>query len=177
MSVYDINYELVVKRHTPVRLRKPRRLAWMHTLVAGIVDIYTRFVALRSDANYYLAHNSQVCYMEAALNDAYDNGLRRVRIVDPFYIDPVYIYMAPEELEVPLALVSELPVSPDDYDAPVWLYMYSETSLFGVQFIVEYPDIPAFDESLGFDPDRMKALIGKYRLPSKRNYILRTYEL
>jgi hypothetical protein len=165
MSVYEINYDIAVQQHTPVRLRKLRRLAWLRTLVAGVVSVYDMFMEARSRSNYYLAHNSQVCYMEAALNDTFDPTLRRIFIEDGPFLDPTYTYLVPEDAEFPLALDSELP-GPLLYDAPIWLYTDVETSVLGVQFIVYYPGGVGFT----FDMNRMKALIGKYRLPSKRNY-------
>lgn len=102
------------------------------------------------------------------MNDVFDTVLRRIYIADgPFY-DPIFTYLVPEGTLSYLALDSELPGSLD-YDAPLWMYIDEETSTVGVQFIVFYP------EGLIFNVDRMKALIAKYRLPSKREYILEAY--
>ncbi len=183
MSFYEIDYGMVVSRHTPVRLRKPRRLAWLRTLVSGIVGVediaseiegvYDKFMSLRADANYYLVHNSQVCYMEAVLNDTFDNTLRRIYITDGPFVDPIYTYLTPEDHAVPLAADDAEIALPPDYDAPAWLYTDFETGVLGVQFIVYFPYAIWDDDE--FDIDRAKALIGKYRLPSKRNYQLVPY--
>lgn len=181
MSFYEIDYDLVVARHTPVRLRKPRRLAWLRTLVSGIVGVddilemvgvYDLFKEVRSSSNYYLAHNSQVCYMEAVLNDTFDPIDRLIKIEDGPFVDPIYTYLDPEGLEVPLAADDTEIALPPDYDAPVWLYTDVETGVLGVQFIVYFPEGSLWDD---LDIDRAKALIGKYRLPSKRNYQLMPY--
>lgn len=167
MGVYDIDFDKVVRLETPTRLRKSVRLAWLRVMVWCVKFLYGLFVVFRNDRVYRMAHNSQVCYMEAVLNDAFDPDLRRIYIDDPEYVDPVYVYLPPEELPVWLATDIELPVM--DYEAPVPLYVDSEISVSGPQFIVYYP------VDLTIDEDRMRALINKYRLASKANYLILTF--
>ena len=167
MGVYDIDFDKVVQLETPTRLRKSVRLAWLRVLVWCVKFLYNLFVVFRTDRVYRMAHNSQVCYMEAVLNDAFDSDLRRIYIEDPEYVDPVYVYLPDEELPVWLATDIELPVI--DYEAPVPLYVDSEISVSSPQFIVYYP------ADLTIDLDRMRALINKYRLASKANYLILTF--
>ncbi len=169
MGVYDINYDIVTRQATPVRLRKPRRLAWLRVLASGVKYVYVLFMAYRTDTLYKLRHNSQVCYMEAVLNDAFDSVERRIYIDEGPEEDPIWLYLEEEEKDVWLALVSELPVDPDDYAAPTWLYTDMEMITTGAQFIVYYP------EGLAFDLARMRALINYYRLPSKYNYLIQAF--
>lgn len=162
MGFYDIDTAKVIKQSVPVRLRKIIRLAWLGVLLYGVQRVYELFMLFRADRMYWVSHNSQVCYMEAALNDLFDNELRRIYIADGAHFDPVYVFMDTEEHPVWLATDGELPLS--EYDAPVYLPTDIETYDMGYQFIVYYP------VGLVFDMARMRALVNKYRLPSKWNY-------
>lgn len=170
MGFFDVEYDVLRVQLLPVRLRKAVHKAWIQCLIAPVVYLYSLYMLFRTAKLYDLAHNSQICYMEAAFNDAFDNTLRRIYIGDGEYIDPVYLYTIPEELEVPLALESELPVMA--YDAPAWLYTEPETYAVSVQFVVYYPadltDIPA-------DMPRFRAVVDKYRLASKYNYTVEDF--
>lgn len=168
MSFYIIDFNKLAKERARIMKRKPKRLAWTRVLVSGVKNLYVQFLSFRTERLYYLSHNSQVCYMEAALNDMFDNTLRRIYISDGPYEDPVYLYLDSEEAPVYLAEESELPVG--EYEAPTYLPTDVETAELGYQFIVNYPD------GLVFDVERMKALINRYRLPSKWNYSIVSYE-
>ncbi len=168
MGYWDIDWDIVVRDETPVDLRKPKRLAWLRVLVWPVKFIYNLLLQFRLNTIYYLTHSSQVCYMEAALNDVFDNDERRIYIADGPFKDPVPLYLDAEaDKEVPLAEDSELPVS--EYDAPVYLYTDAETAELGAQFIVYYPAVLALDAGQLI---RMRALVDRYRLPSKHNYQL-----
>lgn len=167
MGFYIVDFNKSLKEYLPVRKRTAKRLAWLRTLLAGIKYIYTKFLLFRSERLYYLSHNSQVCKMEGALNDTFDNTLRRIYISDGPYEDPVYIYLDSEESPVFLAEDSELPVL--GYDAPTYLPTDAETAELGFQFIVFYPD------GLVFDMEHMKAKVNQFRLPSKWNFSIESY--
>lgn len=167
MGYYDIEYDTLTVQLIPTRLRKLVMKAWLQCLVAPVKWLYNKFMLNRTANLYDVAHNGQVCKLEAVLNDAFDNTLRRIYIGDGPYIDPVFIYLIPELKEVPIAKISELPVV--DYEAPLPLYMISETSVEGVQFVVYYPT------GLIFDLPRMQALINKYRLVGKKYYTIVSY--
>lgn len=162
MGKYDIDINVTARLEVPEKDRGSVRLAWLRVFVYCIKYVYGLFMTFRADRAYRMAHNSQVCYMGAVLNDAFDNTLRRIYIDDPVYRDPVWLYLAAEDRPMWLATDAELPVV--DYDAPVYLYKDSEISTGVAQFIVYYP------AGLDVDLVRMTALIEKYRLPSKANY-------
>lgn len=167
MGFFDVEFDVLRVQLLPVKLRAAIMKAWIKCLLKPLVWLYDKYMANRAANLYYLAHNSQVCYMEAALNDLFDNEDRRIYVGDGPQQSALYIYLASEEKEVYLPLTSELPVT--EYEAPVYLYTEGETMEFSDQFIVYYPD------GLVFDLDRMKALINKYRLPSKNRYSIEAY--
>ena len=162
---YDTNFDIVVKQGIPVRQRKPKRLAWLWVLASPVKwsmeTVVRPFIAAKL---FYLNHNSQVCYMEKALNDVFDPQERRINIVNGEMVIPVAIYMESEEVDVPIALESELPV--EDYEAPLPVYMESETLVGGYQFIVRVPT------GLVYDEVKMRWVVDMFRLPSKKVYTI-----
>lgn len=78
MSIFNINYPVLLNYLLPVRKRKSIRLAWLGALVAPVVYIYQLFYTNRANNLYYLRHSSQVCFLVAALNDIFDPVLQRI---------------------------------------------------------------------------------------------------
>jgi hypothetical protein len=167
MAFWDINYDFLGRQLLPVRQRKERAKAWIKVLLSPIVWLYNRYMANRAANLYHLGITSQVCYMEKVLNDTFDNVDRRIRIVDGVSEEITHVYLDAELRPVYVALDSELPVSA--YDAPIWIYTDIETEESGWQFVVEYPT------GLVFDMVRLRALVDRYRLPSKSTYLVRSY--
>ena len=169
MSVYEIDFGVngLGRLETPVRLRTSPRLEWLAALLSGAKVTYEEFMANRADNLYVLAHNGQVCYLEAVLNDVFDTVDRGIYITDGPYMDPHYIYIDAELKWRYIWLDSELGPGPDDAHA-IPLYTDEETYLQGIQFIVNVPAavaaLPIYDEH------RLRALVDKYRLASKGYY-------
>jgi hypothetical protein len=107
------------------------------------------------DANIYnLSHTSQVPYIEAALNDRYDQGLRRINIIDGELLDPIYVYRIPEGKPIYIRKTVE--------NDPTWLRKDSEVfPNGGIDFIVQ---VPVF---IVFDTNELKSIVDKYRLAGR----------
>lgn len=151
----------------PVRLRNGIMTAWVKCLVAPVKYMQGLFKNNRANNLYILAHNGQVCYLEAALNDTFDNIDRGIFITDGTFDDALYIYMADELKPLWLGRISE--EGSTSYPDPQVLYLATETYTEGVSFIVHVP------VTLAFDTAHMRALVDKYRLPGKGNYTIVTY--
>lgn len=156
MSLFDIDYNVLVKILLPTQMRNSKMKAWLNVLVSPIVYIYNAFMTWRYDHLYVLSHNSQVCYMQAILNDAFDSALRRIVIKDRPNTGPVSIYRTAETHPKIIYRTSE--------NQPVFIYKKNE---FSNGFIVEVPAAVTFDNGY------MRALIDKFRLASKKNYIIK----
>jgi len=167
MGVFDINYDALQVQLLPVRLRNPKMKAWIKCLCIPVRWLFNLFTAARRDTLYYLSHNSQVVYLEAALNDVFDPITRGIFISDGPAEDPLFTYLVPEHRPIWIGLASETGSIP--YPAPATLYTNAETSLFGSGFIVNVP------VAVSFDLYRMQALINRYRLPGRNNYEVITY--
>ena len=168
MGLFDIIYNNLPPLLMPVRLRKPLHKAWLRTLVNGsVLQLYNSFFANREANIYYLAHNSQVCYMEAALNDTFDDTLRRIFISDPHYIVPFYLYLDIEMVNAFLALDSE--IGTVTYDAPIYLYTEAEMSTGIAGFIVNLPLVLGIISDVNMY-NQLAALVNRYRLPGKSDW-------
>lgn len=167
MSIYDIDFNTLSRLLLPVRLRKEKMEAWLRSLVAPVKTLHSIFTTNRQDNLYQLAHNSQVVYLQAALNDIFDPIGRGILVVDGPFKDPLFLYMVVEEKPLPVGLVSE--EGSTVYPDPQYLYTDAETSLLGNCFIVKVP------VAVTFDTERMKAMVNKYRLTGKNTYGIITY--
>jgi hypothetical protein len=163
MSVFDIDYDLLSWRDLPVRLRRIVLWGWLRAMIAPVVWLYGRFMGNRAANLYRLAHNSQVCYIEAVLNDVFDPISRGIYISDPAWHDPVYLYRD-DELK-PVWLATDAEVGTTVYDSPVWLFTDAETIGLLISFIVNVP--VAVAGTTTYDMDRLRALVDRYKLPGK----------
>ncbi|MES2701875.1 MAG: hypothetical protein V4649_04505 [Bacteroidota bacterium] len=165
MSVFDINFSVLGKQLLPVRLRNDKMLAWIKCLVRPVGELHNVFKADRTANLYQLAHNSQIVYLQAALNDLFDPAIRGIVIVDGAFEDPLFIYLPAEDEPLWLGLTGESTTYPN----PRALYTDTETTLLGNCFIVKVP------VAVSFDMARMRAIIDKYRLAGKNTYAVVTY--
>ena len=167
MGYFDIDYNASAWQNLPVRLRQAVMYAWCKVVVSPVIYLAGLFAVNRNANLYNLAHNGQVCYLTAVLNDTFDSTLRRIYISDPAYIDPLFIYLEDELKPVWVGLESEVGSTP--YPDPQWVYLESEVYTGGgVQFVV---NVPAAILNVPY----MKAVINKYRLASKSNYSIVTF--
>lgn len=165
MELFNVDFDNGVWKNIPVLLRDTFLYSWLKALIAPVKYIYGLFFANRNNNLYNLAHNSQVCYLEAALNDTFDNTERRIFISDGPYKGPLYTYQAAESKPLYVGLISEAGTSPFPRS---YTYLISESTSSGIQFIVNVPtDVttqPAYTEAW------LRSVVNKYRLASKGYY-------
>jgi hypothetical protein len=141
-------------------------LAWLKCLVSQVKWLYRLFIAFRKNNLYLLAHNGQVCLMEATLNDVFDPVLRGIYITDGSFKDPLFLFLDAEVKPLWVGLDSEAGVT--SYPDPQVLFTSLETYTLGVCFIVNIPLLVSL--STGYDEVRLRALVDLYRLTSRSNY-------
>ena len=130
---------------TPTFLRREKLSAWLRALHYPLIKVADDFNVNRNANLYNLAHNGQVCYLRAALNDKFDISLRRIKIAEGNRYKREYIYT-------------------DGEKKPKYLgVMYT-----GVDFIVLVP------AELQYNDYEMRYIIDFYKLASKR-YKIETY--
>lgn len=166
MSVFSVNFSVLGKQLLPVRLRNSKMLAWIRSLLKPVEELYNIFKGNRTSNLYQLAHNSQVVYLQAALNDVFDTVNRNIIVDDGAFEDPLFVYQPLEDEPLWLGLVAE---SGTTYPNPQWLYTDIETTLMGNCFVVKVP------VAVSFDMAHMRAAVDKYRLAGKCTYSVITY--
>lgn len=161
-NIYDIDFAKLANILTPPFLRKRKLTDWLIVLLRPLGEVNLRFNKFRARSIYKVTHNGQVFSLQAVLNDAYDDTLRRIRIVDGAKIDPLYIY--PEADDKPAYIY------PDGVE-PI-TYIYDDSILedadfdFVVLIPVEYR--PADPQALNILLIQIRSLINYYKLASKR---------
>ena len=147
-----VNWNRLALLLTPTFLRSEMMQAWLELLVSGVSDTHYTWRNYRAENIYKLAHNSQKCYLRAALNDTFDVEQRRIRIDDGNTFKRKYIYTDAEEKP--------------RFLGTIYLYDDADYEDTGVDFIVIVP------AGLDYSSVRMKALIDFYKLASKRYKIV-----
>ena len=168
MGFYDVNINEVIKDATITEQRTPLTQSWLEVLAAPVRRLKGLFDSFRAASLYEVTHNGQVARMEDVLNDAFDPTDKRIYI-DTTLPDEVFIFLVAEDRPEWIAKADEAGTT--DYESPMWLFTAEE--------IAEAPDFTVMVPEAVYDAmpseTRMRALIDKYRVPSKFNYIIETF--
>lgn len=95
-NVYSNDWNHFVISNLPFEERKPKTIKWLNVVLKPIVRLHIEFLAFRNQALYKVNHNSQICYLQAVLNDSFDNIARRIVIKNAVLKEPLWFY-EPEE--------------------------------------------------------------------------------
>lgn len=123
--------------------------------LAAVAHLHSLWMDARLRVNYALAHGSQVCQIEAALNDELDMQLRRVRIVDAGDYEVKLVHRNSDQ--EPLMISSN--VDPP----PVIIHQNAAYAGGNFDFIVEIPY--AVDDEKMY---QIRAIVDRYKLAGKR---------
>lgn len=97
---YKVDYDKLILLLLPTFLRKPKLFAYLKALVSPIKILYDLWSLSRNQNLQILKYNSQRCYLRGALNDRYDNDLRRITISNTSNRTQDYIYTEAENTPV-----------------------------------------------------------------------------
>lgn len=164
-NVYNINWRKFIIENLEVDLRRIKTVKWLEALFKPIIWLHIEFLAFRTQALYKVNHNSQICYLQAVLNDSFDNIQRRIIIRNATLREPLWFY-EPEENK-PVVFYE-----PED-NKPVYFREESEFIGDGADFLVLVPiDLkPTNTQEENALLIKMKAQIDYYKLFVK-NYII-----
>lgn len=95
-NVYNIDWDDFIVSNIPYEEQEPKTISWLQVLFKPIVRIHIEFLTFRNESLYKVNHNSQICYMQAVLNDSFDNIFRRIVIKNAVVKSPLWFY-EPEE--------------------------------------------------------------------------------
>lgn len=154
----NIDFNTLISQLLPPRKRSPRMLNWMGALVKSLNTVKTAFYGYYNTVQYNLQFNGQVINLEHVLNDAFDDTLRRIEIVDAVENPTTYLFNVIEGNELTyLFNTSE--------GSPLYLYNNQEYATQD-DFIVEVP------VGLAYTEVEMRALINKYKHSAMRYSII-----
>lgn len=167
--IFNVDFDKWILAMLPTFLRKRVIFAFCRAMCAPVVSLYGRFLNARSDHIFNAAYNGQVCYLRAALNDAFNtlsfeisdsddmNGeWQYAKDNDPETAMPSQLHAVDEALNNDLG-EDQVPEHP----TPV---LYDEVRMNAAknEFIVYVPSI-IYATQL----DRVKAIVDHFRIPSK----------
>ncbi len=159
--IYIINFKKLLVLNLPIELRKRIQIEWLNALITPFKELYGQFLNFRFVSIYEVTHNSQVCYLQAALNDIFDKEQRRFKITDGRFLEPLWIYSEAENK--PAFIYSEQEQQP--------VFVYSDNDFMGVgsDFEVLAPSdlLPVDEIAKTAYVSGVAALIDYYKLASK----------
>lgn len=146
---YKVDYNKLAILLLPTILRKPRTIAFVHSLVFPISELHYSWSQFRAYNLYKVEHNGQVCKFRKALNDRFDQTERRIYITDGNKFKREYLYTTAENRP--------------KYLGVIYLHQTDDYADTGVDFIVHVP--AAIVSGQFFE---LVALIEFYKLGGKR---------
>lgn len=165
MKVYQINWSKFINDLLLIELRKPSLKAFLNAVLKPIKNAHADFLAYRLNALYKVQHNSQIVYIEAVLNDEFDNVFRRIRIQNVKFRDALFFYEPLENKEIFF-------YDPADM-MPKYFYNEDDFQGTGVDFVVCVPPIlrpnNAQDENAMLT--KLRGLVDYFKLYAK-NYTI-----
>lgn len=158
MKWYTININRLVELLLPRVLRKGVLTGLITSLIFPLNRLQSLFAAYRADVDYKLNHNSQVCFLQAVLNDRFDNVMRRI-FIDAAPITTWDGFLWDEETDRPIMLGT--------YLIQAEMFVGAES----LDIIVFIPSAIQLNEN---DNIKLDALIRNYKLAGKR-YTIQEY--
>jgi hypothetical protein len=102
---YKIDFDKLILLLLPTFLRNSIMFSYIKVLISPIANLHYRWGQMRTENVIMLAYNSQKCYLRKALNDKFDNDLRRITISDTAQLDQDYLFTRGEYLDVYLGVM------------------------------------------------------------------------
>lgn len=156
-KLYDLNIKRLSLLLLPTFWRRPLLAAFTYAAVAPLQALHTRFMRWKSDTDYRLGYNGQVCHLQAVLNDRFDPGERRITLSDEA-ADSGRVVLCHRDAERSLRLPARAS------GRTVRLSRRGYDGISGYDFWVNLP--LALHERI--DPAQVRAVVDNYKLASKR---------
>ena len=157
--IFRIDFDKWVLSMLPSLLRRKVMFALCRAAVAPIRSLYERFVAKREAHNYTLHHNGQVCYLRAALNDAF--GTTGFNIVDYNDGNGEWLYAKSEDLGNHLHAIDET-LGDNSNPVPV----LCDETLLNLPMNAFVVQVPAAIWAANLD--KVKGIVERYRPLTKK---------
>ena len=153
--MYDIDFKKLISWLIPPVLKSNHLPILLNAFIAPIKNTYRSFIQFKTESEYRLSNNSQVCYLTKVLNDRFDLDKRQIIITDSSRYTQLYVYPAKDGKDVFLG---------EEFIRPK-----TDFADTGVDFTVILPENFRIDENEMYE---MKSLINSYKLAGKRYKIV-----
>lgn len=162
--IFRVDFDKWLLTLLPSFLRRSVMFALCRAAIAPIRTLYGRFGEARKAHLFSLTHNGQVCYLRAALNEAFDTTGFDIIDYDDGRGD--WLFAKSEDLQDQLYAVDERLYDPAEEDNPTHPVplLYDETRLNLAQncFIVQVPS-----SIYATQLDKVRGIVEQYRPLSK----------
>lgn len=154
-NIFNADWRRFARMFTPVELRRSKLMTSLYAALSPLAGLHASFLVFRSNVQYRLGINYQVCHLERLLNDTYDVEERRIYINnEPPNFLPIVLYTKAETQPVKLYQKSEA--------QPVKMYRKSETPAELISFVIYV------HAAIAFNAQELSALVRQYCLPTKQ---------
>jgi len=130
-NIYIVDYNALIRQLLPSILRKLKLIAFIKSLIAPIITLYSDFIVFKDQAIYKSEHNGSVTLLQKALNDAFDPTNRGIYINNALLLDSEHYY--DESNGDPLYFFDEL------QGPPQFFYDPEGYNVYGSDFTVFLP--------------------------------------
>ncbi len=161
--IFNVNFDKWILSVLPSFLRRRVVFGLLRAMCAPIKTLYANFLSARESHLYSITHNGQVCYLRAALNDAFKTT--GFDIIDYDDQRGEWRYAKPDGANGQLLAKEEGTDAPDDPEAPTVPILYDEIRLnMPVNYFIVLVPGSIYTTRL----DKVKIVVDKYRIPSKQ---------
>ena len=155
--MFNVNFKKMAVWLTPQFLRQSKYLLLLQAFTWPLRQKYDSLIMFMNAQLYRLAHNSQVCYLEAMLNDKFDFTQRRIYITDFDGKKRIYFWPDADERDV-------------NFGVDVYFWPDSDYADSGIDFTIHLPtDVVTTNAKMIY----LNSLMATYKLPSKNYNIVR----
>lgn len=165
-----INYIYLISSLIPLQLRNAGLIAFLNACITPVATLHNKFQQYFQSKKWELKWNGQVCMLEELLNQVFNPSELpfRIYISDGDILGGTYVFKTSEEIGIEEETHVWLSTSETDVNENI---LYNDTWLFQANeqeehFIIHVP------ENLTFNEDQFKALVDKYKLPTKKYKIV-----
>lgn len=149
---YNFNVTKFISDYLPPLLRRPKRKAWIETLLKPFYGFVTMFLAFIQSCRYEVSITGQVTILQMYLNNALDITLRRILIIDRSQIGN-YIWSGNENQAYDYVYSEDQALK-----TSIFLRSQAEQRSTVETFIVRVPSV------LGLSETQIRAYIDKYKI-------------
>lgn len=161
---YEVNFDKWIMLMLPTFLRHRGIFSLCQGLCSGIKALHKQFLAAREEHLFRLGHNGQVCYLRAALNEAFKRtgSMTKFEIYDASDSRGEWLYAKRQDMDGQLYAATEGNAS---HAKPVPI-LADESRLNAPHnsFIVSIPSSLAGEANL----EKVKAIVETYKTLSKQ---------